>query len=58
MFSFLPKPSLIFARFYQIRTAVKLRCEKCYFTRREGVLFVGCKAFPRHKQRQGRKKRQ
>jgi ribosomal protein L36 len=44
----------IIARFYKIQTALKLRCEKCYFTRREGVLFVGCKTFPRHKQRQGR----
>lgn len=56
MFSLL-KPTQVFARFYKIRTALKLRCESCYFTKREGTLFVGCKAFPRHKQRQGRKKK-
>ncbi|MBN3322920.1 RM36 protein, partial [Atractosteus spatula] len=35
------------------KTALKRRCQDCFFVRRRGKLFVFCKTNPRHKQRQG-----
>nr|XP_006635995.1 PREDICTED: 39S ribosomal protein L36, mitochondrial [Lepisosteus oculatus] len=35
------------------KTALKRRCQDCFFVRRRGRLFVFCKTNPRHKQRQG-----
>nr|Q1LWG3.1 RecName: Full=Large ribosomal subunit protein bL36m; AltName: Full=39S ribosomal protein L36, mitochondrial; Short=L36mt; Short=MRP-L36; Flags: Precursor [Danio rerio] len=35
------------------KSALKKRCNECFFVRRRGRLFVFCKAHPRHKQRQG-----
>ncbi|KAI9008346.1 ribosomal protein L36-domain-containing protein [Gaertneriomyces semiglobifer] len=40
------------ARTYKTRTALKLRCEHCFFCRRRGKLRVVCPENPRHKQRQ------
>ena len=37
---------------YKVRAVVKKRCEKCYFVKRQGRLFVECKVKPRHKQMQ------
>ncbi|MBN3299945.1 RM36 protein, partial [Amia calva] len=34
------------------KTALKRRCQDCFFVRRRGRLFVFCKTNPRHKQRQ------
>lgn len=45
-----------FNRTIKIKTALQLRCESCFLTKREGRLFVKCKIHPRHKQRQGRAK--
>ncbi|EWM28624.1 mitochondrial ribosomal l36 protein [Nannochloropsis gaditana] len=38
----------------KLRTALRRLCTSCYMVRRQGRLFVYCKANPRHKQRQGR----
>ncbi|OCT74349.1 hypothetical protein XELAEV_18033318mg [Xenopus laevis] len=35
------------------KTALKKRCNDCYFVRRRGRLFVYCKTNGKHKQRQG-----
>ncbi|KAK5855388.1 hypothetical protein PBY51_005490 [Eleginops maclovinus] len=35
------------------RSALRRRCNDCFFVRRRGRLFVFCKTNPRHKQRQG-----
>uniref|UniRef100_A0A4W6FII4 Ribosomal protein n=1 Tax=Lates calcarifer TaxID=8187 RepID=A0A4W6FII4_LATCA len=35
------------------KSALKRRCNDCFFVRRRGRLFVFCKTNPRHKQRQG-----
>ncbi|KAK5883867.1 hypothetical protein CesoFtcFv8_020146 [Champsocephalus esox] len=35
------------------RSALRKRCNDCFFVRRRGRLFVFCKTNPRHKQRQG-----
>ncbi|MFZ3020447.1 MAG: 50S ribosomal protein L36 [Minisyncoccia bacterium] len=37
----------------KVRSSVKKMCAKCQVVRRRGVLYVICKANPRHKQRQG-----
>ncbi|XP_033980834.1 39S ribosomal protein L36, mitochondrial [Trematomus bernacchii] len=34
------------------RSALRKRCNDCFFVRRRGLLFVYCKTNPRHKQRQ------
>ncbi|KAI9094361.1 hypothetical protein DFS34DRAFT_629150 [Phlyctochytrium arcticum] len=39
-------------RGYRTRTALKLRCEHCFFCRRRGKLRVVCNENPRHKQKQ------
>ncbi|TPX64185.1 hypothetical protein SpCBS45565_g06080 [Spizellomyces sp. 'palustris'] len=39
-------------RTYRTRTALKLRCENCFFCRRRGKLRVECKENPKHKQKQ------
>ncbi len=38
----------------KLRTSLRRLCSSCYMVRRQGRLFVYCKANPRHKQRQGR----
>jgi large subunit ribosomal protein L36 len=37
----------------KVRASVKRICESCKIVRRRGVVFVVCRADPRHKQRQG-----
>lgn len=37
----------------KVRAAVKKVCKSCRTVRRRGVLYVTCKANPKHKQRQG-----
>ncbi|MBN1564659.1 MAG: 50S ribosomal protein L36 [Anaerolineae bacterium] len=37
----------------KVRSSVRKMCEKCYFVRRKGRLYVMCSANPKHKQRQG-----
>eukprot|EP00227_Mantoniella_beaufortii_P012843 CAMPEP_0197583518 /NCGR_PEP_ID=MMETSP1326-20131121/6424_1 /TAXON_ID=1155430 /ORGANISM="Genus nov. species nov., Strain RCC2288" /LENGTH=72 /DNA_ID=CAMNT_0043147757 /DNA_START=67 /DNA_END=282 /DNA_ORIENTATION=- len=37
----------------KVRTAVKRMCDACKIVKRKGVVFVICKAVPKHKQRQG-----
>ena len=39
-------------RGYRVRSALKKRCEHCFFCRRKGVLRIVCKENPRHKQKQ------
>ncbi len=36
----------------KVRSSVRKMCEKCYFVRRNGHLYVMCSANPKHKQRQ------
>ncbi len=37
----------------KVRSSVRKMCDKCYFVRRKGRLYVMCSAYPKHKQRQG-----
>jgi len=37
----------------KVRSSVRKMCDKCYFVRRNGRLYVMCSAYPKHKQRQG-----
>jgi large subunit ribosomal protein L36 len=37
----------------KVRASVKKICDKCKIVKREGVLRVICKQYPKHKQRQG-----
>lgn len=37
----------------RVRSAIKLQCKFCYYTRSGASRYVRCKANPRHKQRQG-----
>ncbi len=37
----------------KVRASVRKICDKCYFVRRNGRLYVMCSANPKHKQRQG-----
>ncbi|MDH7569204.1 MAG: 50S ribosomal protein L36 [Armatimonadota bacterium] len=37
----------------KVRPSVKKLCDKCQIIRREGVVRVVCKQYPKHKQRQG-----
>lgn len=37
----------------KVRASVRKMCEKCYFVRRKGRLYVMCSSNPKHKQRQG-----
>lgn len=37
---------------YKVKTSLYKRCKHCYFVRRQGRLFVECKAKGRHKQMQ------
>jgi ribosomal protein L36 len=47
-----------FVRWMKVRSAIKKRCEACYFVRRGKISYVYCKVHPRHKQRQGPKHKQ
>jgi large subunit ribosomal protein L36 len=37
----------------KVRASVKKMCDRCKIIRRKGVVYVICKADPKHKQRQG-----
>jgi large subunit ribosomal protein L36 len=37
----------------KVRASVRKMCDRCYFVRRHGRLYVMCSAYPKHKQRQG-----
>jgi len=37
----------------KVRASVRKMCKDCKIVRREGVLRVICKRYPKHKQRQG-----
>lgn len=37
----------------KVRASVRKICDKCYFVRRGGRLYVMCAVNPKHKQRQG-----
>jgi len=37
----------------RVKSSVKKKCTTCKVVRRKGLVFVVCKANPRHKQRQG-----
>ena len=45
--------SLRYSWSMKVRAAVKKVCKSCRTVRRRGVLYVTCKANPKHKQRQG-----
>jgi ribosomal protein L36 len=51
-------PNLTLARLMRVRASLKKRCDACYFARRGKILYMYCKAHPRHKGRQGPKRRQ
>lgn len=36
-----------------VKASVKKICKDCKVVRRKGVVFVICKRYPKHKQRQG-----
>ena len=42
----------------KVRSAIKKMCDQCYIVRRGKIAYVYCKLNPRHKQRQGPKRRQ
>ncbi|KAK1926307.1 ribosomal protein L36-domain-containing protein [Papiliotrema laurentii] len=53
-------PSVLFQRIrsvqvrgFKVRSSVKRICEACFVVRRKGRVYVLCKKFPKHKQRQG-----
>ena len=46
------------ARWMKVRSSLKKRCESCFIVRRGKIAYVYCTANPRHKQRQGPKRRQ
>ena len=54
----LQTPNLTLARLMRVRASLKKRCDACYFARRGKILYMYCKAHPRHKGRQGPKRRQ
>lgn len=37
----------------KVKSSVKKRCAHCKIVRRKGVVYITCKAQPKHKQRQG-----
>ncbi len=37
----------------KVRSSVRKICDKCYFVKRKGTLYVMCPVNPKHKQRQG-----
>ncbi len=37
----------------KVRSAIKRMCRECFIVKRERVLYVVCRAKPKHKQRQG-----
>ena len=39
-------------RTYMVRDKLTLRCDGCYFAKRQGIRYVECRLRPRHKQRQ------
>ena len=59
----LSKPSLFaptstfLARSMKVMSAIKKRCSDCMIVRRGNISYVYCKTHPRHKARQGPKRR-
>ena len=51
-------PLPVLARGMKVMSAIRKRCADCYFVRRGNIAFVYCKTHPRHKARQGPKRRQ
>ena len=51
-------PSALIARTMKVMSSLKKRCEHCKFVKRGTIAYVYCKANPRHKARQGPKRRQ
>ncbi|GAV04155.1 hypothetical protein RvY_14476 [Ramazzottius varieornatus] len=39
-------------RTYVVRDILTLRCDGCYFAKRQGIRYVECRLRPRHKQKQ------
>ena len=50
-------PMIGAVRWMKVRSAIKKMCDQCYIIRRGKVSYVYCKLNPRHKQRQGPKRR-
>eukprot|EP00918_Siedleckia_nematoides_P023745 GHVU01051262.1.p1 GENE.GHVU01051262.1~~GHVU01051262.1.p1 ORF type:complete len:144 (+),score=3.34 GHVU01051262.1:137-568(+) len=50
-------PTIVPSQTYKVRTALKKRCDGCYFVTRKGRLYVECKLKQRHKQMQKMSKR-
>jgi large subunit ribosomal protein L36 len=50
-------PTLLFARWMRVKSSIKRLCDECYLVRRGKINYVYCKVNPRHKQRQGPKRR-
>ena len=50
-------PPLLFARWMRVKSSIKRLCDECYLVRRGKINYVYCKVNPRHKQRQGPKRR-
>lgn len=38
----------------KVKSALRKRCEHCYFVKKDKKVYVKCKANPRHKARAGR----
>ena len=51
-------PSTLLARTMKVMSSLKKRCDACKFVKRGTISYVYCKANPRHKARQGPKRRQ
>lgn len=54
-FSVLTTP--LMQRSMKVMSALQKRCENCYMVRRGNIQYVYCKVHPRHKARQGPKRR-
>jgi ribosomal protein L36 len=44
-------------RFMKVKSSLQKRCEGCYFVKRGLISYMYCKINPRHKARQGPKRR-
>ena len=53
-----PTPNLLAARFMKVMSSVRKRCEHCRLVKRGKLLYVYCSVHPRHKARNGPKRRQ
>ena len=50
-------PLSLAVRSMKVVSSLKKRCESCYIVKRGTIAYVYCKANPRHKARQGPKRR-